>query len=233
MAADWREFAKHLAQLKTSTRAVDLWRFLECQPMPLTDFGKALNADASGQIFRGSGRALVGYSMGGRLALHALLEKPHPWQSAVIIGAHPGLESSAERESRSGQDATWASKALLSHWQQFLTEWDAQPLLTSTHTRDTATTQSMMLRRREIARSFVDWSLGTQQPLWDRLPEITIPVLWIVGDKDAKFRAIAERAVQQLPHATLAIAPNSGHRVLSDAPEWLASTVAKFLQTGR
>ena len=55
------------------------------------------------------------------------------------------------------------------------------------------------MRRREIARSFVDWSLGAQEPLWDRLHEITIPVLWVAGENDAKFRALAERAVALIP----------------------------------
>ena len=105
MAADWRGFAKTLAATGIGSRAVDLWRFLECQPMSLTEFGTALNADASGEVFRGSSRALLGYSMGGRLALHALLEKDHPWQAAVIISAHPGLESEPERADRRASDA--------------------------------------------------------------------------------------------------------------------------------
>jgi len=91
LAADWREVGRHLASHQFSTRAVDLWRFLECEPMPLERFGATFNADAAGSSARVGPRVLVGYSMGGRLALHALLEPGHPWQAAVIIGAHPGL----------------------------------------------------------------------------------------------------------------------------------------------
>jgi 2-succinyl-6-hydroxy-2,4-cyclohexadiene-1-carboxylate synthase len=88
------------------------------------------------------------------------------------------------------------------------------------------------MRRREIARSFVDWSLGTQAPLWDRLHEIMIPVLWVVGENDTKFREVAERAVAKIPHARLVIAPASGHRVPWDAEEWLAQQVSQFLKIG-
>ena len=232
MAADFRSFAKRLAAEKTGSRAVDLWRFLDCGPMPLADFGAALNADASGQVFRGSGRALLGYSMGGRLALHALLGKEHPWQAAVIVSAHPGLESQAERESRRASDAAWASKALMGNWQEFLKEWNAQPLLADAAIRDSQATGSLVMRRREIARSFVDWSLGAQEPLWDRLQEISIPVLWVAGENDTKFRALAERAVAEIPRATLAIAPGAGHRVPWEAEEWLADKVAHFLREG-
>lgn len=229
MAADWRGFAKRLAAEKTGSRAVDLWRFLECQPLPLADFGKALNAEAGGEALRGGGRALLGYSMGGRLALHALLEKNHPWQAAVIVSTHPGLESPDEREARRASDAAWASMALTGNWQEFLTDWNAQPLLGGSM-RDPQASGSLVMRRREIARSFVDWSLGAQQPLWQRLHEITIPVLWVVGENDAKFLALAERAVSFMPQATLAIAPKSGHRVPWDAEEWLAEKVAGFLR---
>jgi 2-succinyl-6-hydroxy-2,4-cyclohexadiene-1-carboxylate synthase len=231
MAADWRSFAKRLADAKTGSRAVDLWRFLECQPLPLADFGTALNAEADGEVSRGAGRALLGYSMGGRLALHALLEKNHPWQAAVIVSTHPGLELDSEREARRTTDAGWASTALAGNWHDFLSKWNEQPLLGGPM-RDMQASSGLAMRRREIARSFVDWSLGAQRPLWERLHEITIPVLWVAGENDAKFRALAERAVSLIPRAKLAIAPGAGHRVPWEAEEWLAEKVAGFLRAG-
>ncbi|MBC8126230.1 MAG: alpha/beta fold hydrolase [Gloeobacteraceae cyanobacterium ES-bin-144] len=231
MAADFRSFAKQLAAEKTGSRAVDLWRFLECQPMPLTDFGTALNAEASGETSRGNGRALLGYSMGGRLALHALLESNHPWQAAVIVSAHPGLEAAAERESRRVADASWASSALTGKWQDFLDAWNSQSILGTAPIRDFQASGSLVMRRREIARSFVDWSLGSQSPLWDRLHEITIPVLWVVGENDPKFLTIAKAAVAKIPQAKLAVAPQAGHRVPWEAEQWLVENVAKFLRS--
>ena len=233
MAADWRGFAKNLAAAAIGSRAVDLWRFLECCPLQLPDFAKSLNADAGGEVFRGNGRALLGYSMGGRLALHALLEKDHPWQAAVIISAHPGLETEPERAARRAGDTEWATQALAGNWQTFLDAWNAQTVLGNTPPRDPQASGSLVARRREIARSFVDWSLGAQQPLWERRPEINVPVLWIAGENDAKFRALAERAVAQIPRVTLAIAPGSGHRVPWEAGNWLAQRVAHFLKAGR
>lgn len=233
MAADWRCVAKGLAAEKTGTRAVDLWRFLEAGPLPLADFGQALNADAAGEVFRGSGRALMGYSMGGRLALHALLENRHPWQAAVIVSAHPGLESAADRETRRVADAAWAAQALTENWQAFLAAWNAQPVLGGHRVpRDPQAAARLVARRREIARSFVDWSLGAQPALWDRLHEITLPVLWVAGEHDPKFLALAQRAVQQLPRALLAVAPAAGHRVPWEAEAWLVQQVSHFLRAG-
>lgn len=232
MAADWRGFAKQLATAGIGSRAVDLWRFLDCCPMPLPDFGKALNADAGGEVFRGSGRALLGYSMGGRMALHALLERDHPWQAAVIISAHPGLEAEGERATRRAADATWATRSLAGNWQEFLDGWNAQAVLGTTPLRDRQASSSMIMRRKEIARSFVDWSLGAQEPLWDRLGEISIPVLWIAGENDPKFLELAKRAVPLIPNGHLAIAPGSGHRVPWEAESWCSGQVASFLKLG-
>ena len=232
MATDWRGFAKRLAEEKTGSRAVDLWRFLEGQALPVADFGRELNEEAGSEVFRGKGRALLGYSLGGRLTLHALLEKDHPWQAAVVVSAHPGLESAAERDSRRATDASWATKAIAGNWQEFVAAWDAQPVFGRSRPRDPQLAVRLITRRREIARSFVDWSLGAQVPLWDRLPEITIPVLWVVGENDPKFRELGERAVASMPSATLVIAPGAGHRVPWDAEEWLARQAGDFLRGG-
>ena len=233
MAADWRGFGKTMASSGLGTRAVDLWRFLDCCPLPLPDFAKALNAEASGDPGRGGSRVLLGYSMGGRLALHALLENPHPWQAAVIVSAHPGLEQESERIARRGSDAEWATQALAGDWQQFLSRWNAQPLLGAAALRDAQASGTLIMRRREIARSFVDWSLGAQSSLWERLAEISIPVLWIAGENDPRYLALAERAVSMLPNGHLATAPAAGHRVPWEAEEWFAEQVAHFLKSGQ
>lgn len=232
MAADWRGFAKTMAAAGISTRAVDLWRFLECEAMSLPAFGQALNADASGEVFRGNGRALLGYSMGGRMALHTLLEDHHPWQAAIIISAHPGLEDETEKSNRRTADTAWATRALAGDWQKFLADWNSQPIFHAATLRDPQASSSLIMRRREIARSFVDWSLGAQQPLWSRIGNINVPVLWIVGENDTKFLALAERAVSLIPNARLAIAPDAGHRVPWDAAAWFSGRVTSFLRTG-
>lgn len=230
LPADYRVFSKQLAAAKIGSRAVDLWRFLEADPLPISEFGKALNDDADSEVFRGTGRALLGYSLGGRLALHALLEKGHHWQAAVIVSAHPGLEDAAERSARKTHDSAWATKAFAGDWRQFLDQWNAQPVLGGGAIRDPDASMRLIARRREVARSFIDWSLGAQEPLWDQLPEISIPVLWVVGENDLKFREIAERAVGLLPKGVLAVAPNSGHRVPWEAADWFAERTAHFLK---
>lgn len=223
-AADWRGLAGQLATQGIATRSVDLWRFLQCESVAMPEFGKRLNADAAGEVSRGRKRVLVGYSMGGRLALHALLEGG-PWEAAVIISANPGLREAAEASARRSADTVWATQALTQSWPDFLAEWNSQPILSGA-IRDEREDRKLMQRRREIARSFVDWSLGSQEPLWDRLPEIRVPTLWIAGENDSKFRALAEEAAGLVENFSLEIAPGCGHRVPWEDPDWLAGRIA-------
>jgi 2-succinyl-6-hydroxy-2,4-cyclohexadiene-1-carboxylate synthase len=226
-ASDWRPLASTLAKQAIATRAVDLWRFLQCESVPMPEFGKRLNADAEGEVSRGQRRILVGYSMGGRLALHALLEGG-PWEAAVIISANPGIRDLQEASARRGKDTVWATQALTRSWADFLFEWNSQPVLGGAM-RDEREDGKLMQRRREIARSFVDWSIGNQEPLWDKLPEIQIPVLWIAGENDRKFSEIATEAAGMSEQFEVAIAPDSGHRVPWESEAWLAETIREFL----
>ena len=228
-ASDWRSLALGLAKHGISTRAVDLWRFLQCESVPMPEFGKRLNADAAGEISRSQRRILIGYSMGGRLALHALLGNG-PWDAAVIISANPGLRDPQEAAQRRGQDAHWATRALTESWVDFLSAWNAQPILGGA-LRDEREDKKLIQRRREIARSFVDWSVANQENLWNRLTEIKIPVLWIAGERDEKFSTIAKEAAAKSPNFSLAIAPATGHRVPWENEAWLNETIHAYLST--
>lgn len=228
-AADWRETGKALAAHGIGSRAIDLWRFLECAPMPLDAFGTALSAEAGGEVARGGGRVLVGYSMGGRLALHALLADPSPWQAAVIISAHPGLAEEADRDARLAADAEWAARAFAGDWNDFIADWNRQPILGDGGIDQPGRASRLMLRRREIARSFVDWSLGAQQPLLLPLAGIQVPVLWITGADDHKFTRLAQSAAATMPNARHLALPHAGHRVPWQAPGAFLDAITSFI----
>lgn len=230
-AGDWREFAASMSEQSIASRAVDLWRFLACEPMSLARFGEALNAEANDVGAGRAKRVLVGYSMGGRLALQALARADSPWDAAVIVSAHPGLEDADERRARLAQDAGWAAKAFGGDWQKFLNEWNAQPVIAGDAVRDADASARLVMRRREIARSFVDWSLGAQESMWEVLSQIKVPVLWVVGSRDEKFHDLGQRAVSLMSEARLLVAPDCGHRVPWECGEWFAARVAEFLRS--
>ncbi len=220
MAADWQGFSVP----GWGVKRVDLWRFLDCCPMTMREFGRALNTEAAADKGR---KIIVGYSMGARLALHSLIQQG-PWDAAVLVAPNPGLESEQDRADRRTHDAEWGSLALSGEWKDFLDRWESQPLLKSSGA--TLGRASLVARRREIARSFVDWSLGAQEPLWGSLRQISCPVLWCVGERDAKFRTLGERAVELLPDGELWVAPGAGHRLPWETPEAFRARVGEFLE---
>lgn len=232
MAEDWREFQV----AGWAVKRVDLWRFLDCCPMELTACGAALNEEARASAGR---KVLLGYSMGGRLALHALLQGGE-WGAAVIVSAHPGLEDAEARRQRRACDAEWASRALSDEWDDFLRDWDAQSVLQSVGSRQAMGERRLLeSRRRCVARSFIDWSLGAQAPLGPELGSLTKPLLWIVGERDRKFRKLLDEldrrpagpAGRGMRPARLEtwVAPGAGHRVPWESPEF-ATRVGEFLE---
>jgi 2-succinyl-6-hydroxy-2,4-cyclohexadiene-1-carboxylate synthase len=226
-ASDWRSIGSGLAKLGISTRAVDLWRFLQCESVGMSDFAKRLNAEAAGEVSRGQRRILIGYSMGGRLALYALLENG-PWDAAVIISANPGIRDPDEAAQRRSHDTHWATRALTESWSDFLSAWNAQPILGGA-LRDEREDKKLIQRRREIARSFVDWSVGNQRNLWNDLTGIKIPVLWVAGENDTKFSTIATAAAKLTPSSQIAIAPETGHRVPWENEPWFIGEIESFI----
>jgi 2-succinyl-6-hydroxy-2,4-cyclohexadiene-1-carboxylate synthase len=221
MASDWDVYSEAMTKLGHQLVAVDLWSYLEREEVSLIEMGRKLNEDYD------QGMVLMGYSMGGRLALQALLDKPNNWKAAVIISSHTGLDW-AEREARQKLDSEWASKVAGSAWLEFLNAWNNQEVLVNQVMPDRVTLET---RRTEIARSFHCWSTAMQENLLDQLGTVEIPVLWIVGEKDEKFCKVGEIALEMLKSAKLEKIKNSGHRVLWEAENEVRSVITKFLRT--
>jgi 2-succinyl-6-hydroxy-2,4-cyclohexadiene-1-carboxylate synthase len=171
---------------------------------------------------------LLGYSLGGRLALHALLARPTLWRGAVIVSTHPGLTDPAERAARRADDARWAERFLHEDWDMVLADWDAQAVFGGA--KRTLERPASAYDRTALATALLDWSLGVQEPLAERLNGIPCPVLWVAGVRDARYVQLGRDAMAQLPRGELRIAPNAGHRVPWEGPAWFAGQVEEFVR---
>ncbi len=149
---------------------------------------------------------LVGYSMGGRLALHALLAAPTLWQSAVIVSTHPGLRSG--RAKRRAHDEAWLERFQQEPFEDVIRNWNAQPVFN--RESSLATPERF---EPSMAQCFQEWSLGNQESLWDQLDQITCPVQWVCGEEDTKFSNLGREAVTMLPQGKYVSAPGCKHRV--------------------
>jgi 2-succinyl-6-hydroxy-2,4-cyclohexadiene-1-carboxylate synthase len=184
--------------------------------------------DAAEHLVAQGGRALyVGYSMGGRVCLHAALADPDAVRSLVLIGATAGIDDPDDRMQRRAADQALADRIERIGVDAFIDEWLANPLFAGL-TADTAQRDDRCRNTATgLAHSLRTTGTGTQEPLWDRLGEIAAPTLLIVGERDAKFRALADRMAARLPAATMRVIADAGHSVHLERP---AATVDAIVE---
>jgi 2-succinyl-6-hydroxy-2,4-cyclohexadiene-1-carboxylate synthase len=171
---------------------------------------------------------LAGYSMGGRIALHAALSLGPRVQRLILVGASPGIADAAERAARAAEDAALADRIEAIGLEAFVREWGAQPLFDGMPRgiAEIAHADRMRNTAAGLAAALRGLGTGVMPPLWDRLGELTVPVELVVGERDEKFRAIAERMTAALVAGRLHVVPGTGHAVHLEAPEAVAEVIA-------
>jgi 2-succinyl-6-hydroxy-2,4-cyclohexadiene-1-carboxylate synthase len=169
---------------------------------------------------------LVGYSMGGRIALYTALTIPGI-QKLVLIGASPGIQDDKERAQRKQQDEQLAEKIERIGVDAFAREWARQPLFARQPQRvkDAAYADRLRNTPTGLANALRGLGTGVIPPLWDRLEALTIPVTLITGERDEKFRALADAMVQRLPDATHVTIPDVGHAAQLEDPQAVAAAI--------
>jgi 2-succinyl-6-hydroxy-2,4-cyclohexadiene-1-carboxylate synthase len=177
---------------------------------------------------------VVGYSMGGRIALHLAATRPERVRRLVLESSSPGLDSEDDRVRRKEDDDALAARIEEGGVEAFVEEWARLPLFASQ-----ARVDPMALRRqREIrlandgvglAAALRKLGTGSLPSLWGSLPQVAVPVLIIVGALDAKFMDIGERMADALPHARLVVVSNTGHCVHLERPDVWMDAVGSFM----
>lgn len=188
--------------------------------------------EAGALLVQAGGRGhYVGYSMGGRMLLHAVLNNPgREIRSLVLIGSHAGIESEHERAVRREGDARTAARIEELGSQAFVDEWLAQPMFAGLSDE-----QSAKLMRYENAAEGMAWSLrscgtGSQTPLWPYLEAITIPVLVIAGTRDERYTEIGKRMVDTIGSNARFVAIDGGHAVHLENPTVTAAVVSSWAE---
>jgi len=172
---------------------------------------------------------LVGYSMGGRIALHAALALPGRLERLVLIGASPGIADPAEREARRRDDDQLADELEEMSIEQFARRWAQTPVLAGQPPDVAAAVHADRLRNDPagLAAALRGLGTGVLPSLWERLGEIRVPVALVVGERDEKFRAIAAQMSSGLREAEVILVPGAGHAVHLEAPEAVASAIPR------
>jgi 2-succinyl-6-hydroxy-2,4-cyclohexadiene-1-carboxylate synthase len=171
---------------------------------------------------------LVGYSMGGRIALHVTLALGPRVSRLILIGASPGIADREEREQRRRADEQLAAEVEQMTIEAFAARWAGTPVLAGQPAHVQAAVHRDRLRSHpaELARALRQLGTGALPPLWTRLSELSLPVELVVGERDEKFRHIAAQMANSLPNARLIVTPGAGHAVHLETPEAVAAVIA-------
>lgn len=178
---------------------------------------------------------VIGYSMGGRVALSLAATAPARVRSLVLVGATAGLVAEADRAARVAADEALARRILADGVERFVDEWMALPLFASQRRRlgpealAAARAQRLRGRAKGLAGSLRGMGTGAMPPLHAALPRLAMPVLLVVGGEDAKFRDIAVEMAATIPDAEVAIVAEAGHAAHLEQPAAFAEVLRGFL----
>ena len=170
---------------------------------------------------------LLGYSLGGRLALHASLHNPNLWQGMIIVGADPGLESQEEKKLQLDKDRSWAERLKREPLEKLVDEWDAQSVFCGI--RNQAPRNLGEMNPDRLSQQFKVFSKGIQQNLAPKLAELKRPpILFLSGDKDDKYQKVGEKLAKSSSVVNTQAVPDSGHRVPWENPESFVRVLIDF-----
>lgn len=171
--------------------------------------------------------ALGGYSMGGRIALHLALSQPQLVRRLVLVSTTAGLPDPTARAEREAADGDIADGIEGAGLETFARWWGGQSLFAGQAPEVAAAARQDRLRNTAagLAASLRGMGTGTMTPVWDRLHELTMPATVVVGERDAKFRALGEKLAAALPDAQLVVVPGANHAVHLEAPEAVAAAL--------
>ncbi|MEM8805340.1 MAG: alpha/beta fold hydrolase [Cyanobacteria bacterium P01_G01_bin.38] len=171
---------------------------------------------------------LLGYSMGGRLALHAVLQQPDLWAGAMIVAADPGLSDLGERADCLGRDRTWGQRFLTEPWEHVLADWDAQPIF-GEHPNPCPRDLDRLSRDR-ICQAFDTYSKGRQDDLRLKLTQLSHPpILYVTGARDSKYTALGVELASTCPTLSHRVIPQAGHRVPWESPAAFYQCIEAFI----
>lgn len=211
-------------------QSLDWTPFLANQTVstPLNSTPLAILADQLAAELPPQKSILVGYSMGGRIGLHLLVQHPQRFRAAVIISASPGLKTDRERVTRLEADLRWARRFQTEDWDQVMTDWNALPVF--------AGDENFHFDRSHLAKEREKWarvidvgSVGRQADLRPALAELSIPVLFLAGENDPKYAHLTHACAELNPQFQSALIKGAGHRLPWTHPTEFMTEINRFL----
>lgn len=182
--------------------------------------------------------AMLGYSLGARVALRFALDHGDRVGALVLESASPGIVDPAERAARLDADRALADGIERDGIEAFVERWEALPLWASQRMLSPETRTALRAERlanvpRGLANSLRGAGVAVEEPVVDRLRSLRVPTLVVAGALDAKFVALGEAIAARAPRARLVVVEGAGHAVHLERPDALAEHVVQFLAGAR
>lgn len=214
----------------------DAWRPVaellpERYPSRLLDHAEHTFEGRMREILDSGASVLVGYSLGGRLALRAALRSPESFSAVVLVGATAGIEEGPLRATRAEADEKLASWMEAMPIEDIVGLWERQPLFAD---QSDALVEEQRPGRlshdpRQLALILRTAGQGVLDPVWHELRGLELPLLAIAGARDDGYSAAAKRIASTAPRGQAAIVEEAGHAAHLQQPERVASLIAEFL----
>lgn len=242
--SDWKNIGKQLS-IDIVTPDLSIWA-TRAEVKDFLSFAKSLNRSV--QVLseeRQEPVMIAGYSMGARLAASCVLAAPELYKAALFISMNPGLAESdqAARQARAKFDQLWAARMRLDPWRDTWRRWNDQEVLQpgsrtilkpNDVTRLSEISRSLEGRREAWARAMEIWSLARQPDYRNNLTDWAKtghPITVVTGSEDVKFSDLTARWVKDSSEVIRhRLSFSSGHRVLTEAPEDVASEISTLLR---
>ena len=188
----------------------------------------------AGLIAEAGGPAVyVGYSMGGRMALQLAVDRPDVVRGLVVVGGTPGIEDAAERAARREADHALAQRIRDEGVDAFIRYWLDLPLFAGLPPEARFEDQRRRNTTEGLATSLERAGTGSQEPLWDRLGALDMPVLLVAGEEDPRYVDLAVRTSAAIgPGPELDLIPYAGHSVHLEQPDRFAGSLRGWLACG-
>lgn len=181
--------------------------------------GGRLIADQGGEA------TYLGYSMGGRYLIHLALANPELVRGLVLVGATAGIDDPDERATRADADRATAQRLRDLGLLEFVKAWVAAPMFAGLPPEHQFQLERMENTVDGLENSLLQAGTGSQDPSWDKLHRLDMPVLVVAGALDDKYAALGHRLVEAIgDNAELALIDRAGHAAhLEDTPTFLAA----------
>jgi 2-succinyl-6-hydroxy-2,4-cyclohexadiene-1-carboxylate synthase len=175
----------------------------------------------------------IGYSLGGRLCLHAAVGYPNAVRRLILLGTSPGILDDQQRADRRVADERLAQEIEQGGVESFVDKWLEQPLFASLPKAFARRDERLSNTVEGLASSLRLAGTGVQLALWDRLSQISAASLILAGENDTKFAALGRQMAEEMKNAAFAKIEGAGHAAHLEQPGLTTIAIRKWLDGTR